>query len=224
MCRFMTYPTPETLPFSPIWVHPSARPRGFPKTQPLDRRNPTLAELTQAVGQEAEKCPEARVVDDASRRRGVDRAGLRTDHRKSRAPVYNNRRDARRQWAENLPVISYSSLNISGRRLMALEPLSIGGAPWSESKNEVLGMVLTDRATICQKVSENDAVPERTRARAAGFVTEFNRLVPARGKGTAGQHFHGQDLINYNRAIHAGSTRCRSRACNRAESVIVHMR
>jgi len=30
-----------------------------------------------------------------------------------------------------------------------------------------LGMVLTDRATICQKVSENDAVPERTRARAA---------------------------------------------------------
>jgi hypothetical protein len=26
----------------------------------LDRLNPTLAELTQAVGQEAEKCPEAR--------------------------------------------------------------------------------------------------------------------------------------------------------------------
>ena len=51
----------------------------------MDRLNPTITELTQAIEQEVERCPEAKRPDDASRSRCLDRAGLRADHRPSRA-------------------------------------------------------------------------------------------------------------------------------------------
>ena len=66
----------------------------------------------------------------------------------------------------------------------------------NESKNEMLVMVLTDLSGICKKLAENSVVPERVRAQAAQFVTEFNVLLPARGKGTADQHFQGEGLIS----------------------------
>ena len=65
----------------------------------------------------------------------------------------------------------------------------------NESKNEMLVMVLTDLSGICKKLTENSAVPEHVRARAAEYVMQFNALLPARGKGTADQHFQGEDLI-----------------------------
>ena len=51
----------------------------------LDRLNPTIAELSQAIEQEVEKCPEAQRLSDASRSRSTHRTGLRADHRQSRA-------------------------------------------------------------------------------------------------------------------------------------------
>ena len=51
----------------------------------LDRLNPTIAELSQAIEQEVEKCPAGAAIDDASRSRCADRAGFRADHRGSRA-------------------------------------------------------------------------------------------------------------------------------------------
>src|SRR5205807_7504584 len=49
----------------------------------LDRLNPTIAELSQAIQQEVEKCPEAS-TDDPSRCWSAHRTGLRADHRRSR--------------------------------------------------------------------------------------------------------------------------------------------
>ena len=51
----------------------------------LDRLNPTIAELSQAIEQEVEKCPGGAAIEDASRSRCLDRTGLRADHRRSRA-------------------------------------------------------------------------------------------------------------------------------------------
>ena len=67
--------------------------------------------------------------------------------------------------------------------------------PSNDSKNEMLVMVLTDLAAICKKLSENSAVPEQLQVQAARFVDQFNELLPYRGKGTAGQHFQGEKLI-----------------------------
>ena len=50
----------------------------------LDRLNPTIAELSQAIEQEVEKCPSRAAPDDPSRSGCADRAGLRADHRRSR--------------------------------------------------------------------------------------------------------------------------------------------
>ena len=65
----------------------------------------------------------------------------------------------------------------------------------SESKNEMLVMVLTDLSAICQKLAENPVVPEHLRLQGAEFVMEFNQLVAIRGKGTAPQHFRGEALL-----------------------------
>jgi len=65
----------------------------------------------------------------------------------------------------------------------------------SESKNEMLVMVLTDLSAICKKLTESSAVPEGLRVQARQFVKEFDSLVPFRGKGTAYQHFQGEDLL-----------------------------
>jgi hypothetical protein len=65
----------------------------------------------------------------------------------------------------------------------------------SESKNEMLVMVLADLVTICKKLSENSAAPESLRVKASEFVAEFDELLPTRGKGTAAQHFHGEQLL-----------------------------
>ena len=48
----------------------------------LDRLNPTIAELSQAIEQEVEKCPRSPATDDASRCRSAHRTGLRADHRR----------------------------------------------------------------------------------------------------------------------------------------------
>ena len=65
----------------------------------------------------------------------------------------------------------------------------------NESKNEMLVMVLIDLAAICKKLAENSGVPEELQVQARQFVEEFDSLAPYRGKGTAGQHFEGEELI-----------------------------
>jgi transposase len=50
----------------------------------LDRLNPTITELTQAIEREVEKYPEAQRLMTPSRRGAVNRSGLRADHRGSR--------------------------------------------------------------------------------------------------------------------------------------------
>ena len=65
----------------------------------------------------------------------------------------------------------------------------------NEAKNEMLVMVLTDLAGICQKVADNSAVPETLRAEARKFREEFDSLAPYRGKGTAAQHSQGEMLL-----------------------------
>jgi hypothetical protein len=65
----------------------------------------------------------------------------------------------------------------------------------NEPKNETLVMVLTDLAAICQKLTENSAVPEELRVQARQFVEQFNSLLPVRGKATAAQHYGGEQLI-----------------------------
>ena len=65
----------------------------------------------------------------------------------------------------------------------------------NESKNEMLVMVLTDLAAICMKLAENSAVPEELRIKARKFAEEFDELAPYRGKGTAAQHFEGEQLL-----------------------------
>ena len=59
----------------------------------------------------------------------------------------------------------------------------------------MLVMVLTDLSAICKKLTENSAVPEELRVRAREFVTEFDTLLQAGGKGTAGQHFQGEESL-----------------------------
>lgn len=65
----------------------------------------------------------------------------------------------------------------------------------SESKNEMLVMVLTDLSAICKKLAENSAVPEGLRVKAREFVAEFNSLLQYRGKGTAPQHAQCEELL-----------------------------
>lgn len=65
----------------------------------------------------------------------------------------------------------------------------------SESKNEMLVMVLIDLAAICNKLADNSAVSEQLRVKAREFVTEFNSLLPVRGKGTAAEHAQGEQLL-----------------------------
>ncbi len=65
----------------------------------------------------------------------------------------------------------------------------------SESKNEMLVMVLTDLAAICKKLTENAAVPDELRVKARQFAEEFNSLLPVRGKGTAAEHAQGEQLL-----------------------------
>lgn len=49
----------------------------------LDRLNPTIAELSQAIEQEVEKCPAGTAFEEPSRSRSPDRTGFRVDHRES---------------------------------------------------------------------------------------------------------------------------------------------
>ena len=65
----------------------------------------------------------------------------------------------------------------------------------TESKNEMLVMVLSDLAAICNKLAEHSAVPEELRVKARRFVLEFNSLLPVRGQGVAYEHFQGEQLL-----------------------------
>jgi len=65
----------------------------------------------------------------------------------------------------------------------------------SESKNEMLVMVLTDLAEIYQKLVESPAVPEELRVKARQFREEFDSLLPYPGKGNAAQHSQGEQLL-----------------------------
>jgi hypothetical protein len=65
----------------------------------------------------------------------------------------------------------------------------------NEEKNEVLVMVLSDLAAICQKLADNSALPDALREQARQFVTGFNVLLPYRGKGSPMQHAHGEELL-----------------------------
>jgi hypothetical protein len=65
----------------------------------------------------------------------------------------------------------------------------------SESRNEMIVMVLTDLATLCKKLSEDTGAPGSVRVKAGEFVAEYNSLLPARGQGTAAQHFQGEQLL-----------------------------
>ena len=65
----------------------------------------------------------------------------------------------------------------------------------NDEKNEMLVMVLTDLAAICNKLAENSVVPEQLRVKARESVQEFNSLLPYRGKGTAAQHAQAEHLL-----------------------------
>ena len=60
----------------------------------MDRLNPTIAELTQAIEQEVEKCPEARRLMTHPGVGAFDRTGLRADPRQSRARFGSGKRVA----------------------------------------------------------------------------------------------------------------------------------
>ena len=64
-----------------------------------------------------------------------------------------------------------------------------------DMKNEMLAMVLTDLAAICNKIADNSAVPKHLQGRAREFVAEFKSLLPTAGKGTASQHVQGEELL-----------------------------
>jgi len=65
----------------------------------------------------------------------------------------------------------------------------------TDSKNEMLVMVLTDLAGICRKVAEAPAVPEEMRAKARELVSKFNSLLQHRAEGTAAHHADGEQLL-----------------------------
>ena len=77
----------------------------------------------------------------------------------------------------------------------------------SESKNEMLVMVVTDLAAICQKLAENSAVPEDLRVQARRFGEEFNSLLPYRGKGDVVKHERGERLLTKKSPILTASMR-----------------
>jgi hypothetical protein len=56
-------------------------------------------------------------------------------------------------------------------------------------------MVVCDLAAICTKVADTPAVPDHLRATARDLVTEFEALLPARGKGNPTEHAAGEDLL-----------------------------
>jgi len=64
-----------------------------------------------------------------------------------------------------------------------------------EARNAIKVMVLSDLGAICQKLAERSAVPPSLREQAAQMVEEFNTLLPDRGKGTAPEHFMGEQLL-----------------------------
>ena len=65
----------------------------------------------------------------------------------------------------------------------------------ADSTNEMLVMVLTDLAAICQKLADNSVLPDELRVQARQYVAEFNFLAPFRGKGTASQLCAGEALL-----------------------------
>ena len=65
----------------------------------------------------------------------------------------------------------------------------------SEAKNEMLVMVPTDLAAICNKLARNPAVPEGLGVQAGELVAEFDSLLPVRGKATSAQHYQAELLI-----------------------------
>ena len=54
---------------------------------------------------------------------------------------------------------------------------------------------MTGVQTCALPISENSAVPETLRVEARRFGEEFDSLAPYRGKGTAAQHFQGEQLL-----------------------------
>jgi hypothetical protein len=65
----------------------------------------------------------------------------------------------------------------------------------SEWKNEMLEIVVTDLAAICQKLADNSLLPEELRVQARQLVAEFNFLLQFRGKATASQFCAAEDLL-----------------------------
>jgi hypothetical protein len=64
-----------------------------------------------------------------------------------------------------------------------------------EARNAVKVMVLSDLAAICQKLTENSAVPPSLRERAAEMVEEFDTVLPYRERGSAAAHFVSEQLL-----------------------------
>ena len=67
--------------WSPFGWLPWASRRRHDLLELLDRLNPTIAELSQAIEQEVDKVSPGTAVDDASRGGPVDRFGFRADYR-----------------------------------------------------------------------------------------------------------------------------------------------
>jgi hypothetical protein len=65
----------------------------------------------------------------------------------------------------------------------------------SEWKNEMLVMVLTDLAAICQKLADNSLLPEELRVQARELIAEFNFFLPFRGKATPSQFCAAEVLL-----------------------------
>lgn len=63
------------------------------------------------------------------------------------------------------------------------------------SRNEAKAMVLVDLAEICRKISDHPAFPDDMREQASNYVKQYEFLLPARGKGTADEHYWGETLL-----------------------------
>ncbi len=103
----------ESLPLAP-WA--SRRRRDL--LQVLDRINPTIAELTQAIEQEAKKCPDSAALDDPSWSGCADSDCFRAHHRrKPTASAAANRSPAISVWfRRKIPAESDADWDTSANR------------------------------------------------------------------------------------------------------------
>jgi hypothetical protein len=65
----------------------------------------------------------------------------------------------------------------------------------NESRNDLKVMVLIGLGGICKQMVEHPATPEEMRQQAQTYVSQFESLLPARGKGNPEDHMQAEMLL-----------------------------